>query len=151
MKNFKIFYLLFVLVFMTFCGSQLFSQTKSFIDITAKTKQSYLDRGYKLVNLESDSIFDTKPLVSSDIGLDYKTYYIVHVQVDGCYFCEYKLYFVDAENNMSELNPEIVVKDDLKQAIYKFENAENSKGKYVVLLKSELPYYANIFVFKKKY
>jgi hypothetical protein len=52
---------------------------------------------------------------------------------------------------MTELEPEIVVENNLKQAIYRFDNEENSKGKYVVLLNSKLPYYANIFVFKKKF
>ena len=151
MKNFKIFYLLNVLIFMTFCSNQLFSQTKAFVEITAKTKQSYLDRGYTLVDFKSDSIIDTKPLVSSDIVLNYKTYYIVHVQVDACAYCEYNLYFVDTENVMTELEPEIVVENNLKQAIYRFDNEENSKGKYVVLLNSKLPYYANIFVFKKEF
>ncbi|MCK9255850.1 MAG: hypothetical protein GX793_01325 [Bacteroidales bacterium] len=150
MKGFRRLHL-FVLFSLLLCNFTLFSQTQDFLDISAKTKQSYLDRGYKLVDYASDSIIDISPLVSSNIDLDFKTYYIVHVQIDACVFCEYDLYFVDNENNMYELNPEFIVENNLKQAVYRFNNNENSSGKYVVILKSELPYFANIFVFKKKF
>jgi hypothetical protein len=68
-------------------SNELKAQTKEFLEITAKTQQSYLDRGYKLVSFVSDSVIDVEPLVTPIIDLDYNTYYIVLVQLDGCVYC----------------------------------------------------------------
>jgi hypothetical protein len=127
----------------------LFSQSDAFKKEIDKTRQSYMDRGYKLVSEKADSIFTGKPLVTPEISLDYQTYYIVLVQLDGCFYCEYKLQYVDDQDFLLDVDFDYEVKDGLKQGVYKFDNKENKNGKYVVFLDSDLPYYANIFVFKK--
>ncbi|PLX09798.1 MAG: hypothetical protein C0596_00505 [Marinilabiliales bacterium] len=125
------------------------AQTSEFAKLIDKTKQSYLDRGYELIAQKSDSIVSGVPLVSPEINLDYKTYYIVLVQLDGCFYCEYDIQFVDDKDYLFELDYEFLVEDGLKQGVYKFNNEQNTTGKYVVFLDSDLPYYANIFIFKK--
>lgn len=138
-------------ILLLFISVGAFAQTSEFSKLIDKTKQSYIDRGYTLVAQKGDSIVTGVPLVSPDINLDYKTYYIVLVQLDGCFYCEYDLQFVDDKEYLYELEYEFKVEDGLKQGIYKFNNEDNAKGKYVVFLDSDLPYYANIFIFKKKF
>ncbi|MDD4150745.1 MAG: hypothetical protein PHE33_12040 [Bacteroidales bacterium] len=135
-----------ILLVLPFWG---FTQSSDFVKIINQTKQSYIDRGYKPVAEIGDSISTKLPLVTPLINLDYNTYYIVVVQLDGCYYCEYDLQFVDSEEYLFKVDYEFEVKDGLKQGIYKFTNDENKTGKYVVFLDSDLPYYANIFVFKR--
>ncbi len=135
-----------VLLALPFC---VFAQSSDFTKNIKKTRQSYIDRGYKPVVELGDSISTENPLVSPIINLDYNTYYIVVVQLDGCFYCEYDLQFVDSEEYLLKLDFEFEVKDGLKQGIYKFNNDKNQTGKYVVFLDSDLPYYANIFVFKR--
>ena len=130
-------------------SNELKAQTKEFLEITAKTQQSYLDRGYKLVSFVSDSVIDVEPLVTPIIDLDYNTYYIVLVQLDGCVYCNYELKFVDSEDFLLPVNFEFLNENGIKQAIYKFQNDINKTGKFVVFADSDLPYFANIFVFKK--
>ncbi len=138
-----------VFVFILFLSVGVFAQSSQFDKVIKNTKQSYLDRGYKLVTQKGDSIVTGEPLVSPIIDLDYNNYYIVLVQLDGCFYCEYDLQFVDEKEYLLGLDYEFVVKDGLKQGVYKFHNEENQTGKYVVFLESDLPYYANIFVFRK--
>lgn len=142
MKNLA-YLILFILPFSALAQSADFTKN---ID---NTRQSYLDRGYKLVAEKSDSIIIGTPLVTPEIWFDYQTYYIVLVQLDGCFYCEYKLQFVDEENVLHDVDFDYKVVDGLKQGICKFDNKENKKGKYVVFLDSDLPYYANIFIFKR--
>jgi len=139
--------LAFIILFFISIG--VMAQTSEFAKLIDKTKQSYLDRGYELIAQKSDSIVSGVPLVSPEINLDYKTYYIVLVQLDGCFYCEYDLQFVDDKDYLFELDYEFLVEDGLKQGVYKFNNEQNTTGKYVVFLDSDLPYYANIFIFKK--
>lgn len=136
-------------IFILFFSLGAFAQTSEFTKILSKTKQSYLDRGYNLVAERGDSIYTSAPLVSPEINLDYNNYYIVLVQLDGCFYCEYNLQFVDDKEYLLDVDYEFEVKDGLKQGICKFQNDVNKTGKYVVFLESDLPYYANIFVFKK--
>lgn len=147
-KNSK-FVSLFFFIFIIFSTYTTTAQTTLFKDMTAKTQQSYLDRGYKLVSLTSDSITDVEPLVTPKIDLDYNTYYIVLVQLDGCVYCDYKLNFVDSENFLLPVESEYLTDNGIKQTTFKFQNDVNKTGKYVVFLDSDLPYFANIFVFKK--
>ena len=135
-----------ILLVLPFCG---FTQSSEFVKNINQTKQSYIDRGYKPVTEIGDSISTMSPLVTPLINLDYNTYYIVVVQLDGCFYCEYDLQFVDSEEYLFKVDYESEVKDGLKQGIYKFTNDENKTGKYVVFLDSDLPYYANVFVFKR--
>ncbi len=127
-----------------------FAQTKQFQDLTNKTKQSYLDRGYTLVNFSGDSITTAEPLVTPMIDLDYNTYYIVLVQIDGCVYCNYDINFVDDQEFLFPIEHESITENGLKQGIVKFQNDTNKIGKYVLFLDSDLPYYANIFIFAKK-
>jgi hypothetical protein len=136
-------------IFLIFISVGVFAQTKEFTEQLRKTEQSYLDRGYKLVVKHSDSIVEGVPLVSPVIDLDYNTFYIVLVQLDGCKYCEYELQFVDDNDYLLTLDYKFVMENGLKQGLYKFQNESNKTGKYVVFLDSELPYFANIFVFKK--
>ena len=126
-----------------------FSQTVKFVNQLKQTKQSYLDRGYTLVDQISDSIESGNPLVSSNIDFDYNSYYIVLVQLDGCLYCDFDIKYVDDKEFMLPVNFEFSTQNDLKQGLYKFQNDVNKVGKFVVFLDSDLPYYANIFVFKK--
>ncbi|MDD2635814.1 MAG: hypothetical protein PHW82_09980 [Bacteroidales bacterium] len=135
-----------VLLVFPFC---VFAQSLEFEKTIQKTKQSYIDRGYKPVVELGDSISTVNPLVTPIINLDYNTYYIVVVQLDGCFYCEYDLQFVDSEEYLFKVDYEFEVKNGIKQGIYKFTNDENKTGKYVVFLDSDLPYYANVFVFKR--
>jgi hypothetical protein len=130
-------------------SNALKAQTKDFVELTSKTKQSYLDRGYKLVSYTADSVIDVEPLVTPIVDLDYNTYYIVLVQLDGCVYCNYELKFVDAEDFLLPVNFEFFTENGIKQAVYKFQNDVNKTGKFVVFAESDLPYFANIFVFKK--
>ncbi len=139
--------LAFILILFFSVGA--FAQTSKFVETISKTKQSYLDRGYKLVAEKGDSILTAEPLVGPVIDLDYNNYYIVLVQLDGCYYCEYDLQFVDDDDYLLNVDYEFEVKDGLKQGVCKFHNDANKTGKYVVFLESDLPYYANIFIFKK--
>jgi hypothetical protein len=127
-----------------------FSQTKQFQELTQKTKQSYLDRGYTLVNYSGDSVRKNLPLVTPMLDFDYNTYYIVLVQVDGCVYCNYEINYVDDKEYLLPVNYEFVTENGLKQGVFKFQNDANKTGKYVVFLDSDLPYYVNIFVFMKK-
>lgn len=138
-----------VLGFIIFSAYKTEAQTAAFKELTAKTQQSYLDRGYKLVSYIGDSITDIDPLATSVIDLDYNTYYIVLVQLDGCLYCDYELKFVDSESFLIPVNSEFFNDNGIKQATFKFQNDLNNTGKYVVFLDSELPYFANIFIFKK--
>lgn len=130
-------------------SNELNAQTKEFMELTSKTQQSYLDRGYKLVSFVADSVIDVEPLVTPVIDFDFNTYYIVLVQLDGCVYCNYELKFVDAEDYLLPVSFEFFTENGIKQGIYKFQNAENRTGKFVVFAESDLPYFANIFVFKK--
>jgi hypothetical protein len=143
MKNFLIILLLSLSV-------TAFSQTEQFQSLTQKTKQSYLDRGYTLVDESSASIQTGEPLVTPLLSFEYNTYYIVLVQVDGCIYCSYEVNFVDENEFLLTVDFEFIIENNLKQALYKFQNDLNKKGKFVVFLESDLPYYVNIFVFKKK-
>ncbi|MDD3858767.1 MAG: hypothetical protein PHW83_01095 [Bacteroidales bacterium] len=126
-----------------------FSQTEQFISLIQQTKQSYLDRGYSLVDESSASILTGEPLVTPLLNLEYNTYYIVLVQVDGCIYCSYEVNYVDENEFLLPVDFEFIMENNLKQALYKFQNDLNKKGKFVVFLESDLPYYVNIFVFKK--
>ncbi|HOZ30667.1 MAG TPA: hypothetical protein PLL66_07095 [Bacteroidales bacterium] len=128
----------------------IFAQTEQFVNLTQKTKQSYTDRGYVLVDEVSGSAQIEEPMVSELLSLEYNTYYIVLVQVDGCIYCDYDLKFVDENDFLLPVEFDFFVEDNLKQAIYKFTNDVNKKGKFVVFLDSELPYFSNIYIFKKK-
>ncbi len=149
MKKIKI--IITLLLVFVFYSLSISAQTADFVDFTKKTQQSYLDRGYELVDFKSDSIIDILPLVSSTISFDYKTYYIVLVQLDVCLHCDYKVQYVDENDYLIEIEVEYFMDNNSKQAIYKFTNEEAKQGKFVVLLNSKLAYYANIFVFKKKF
>lgn len=138
-----------VMLVLMLSGSNLFSQTKDFVDLTSKTQQSYLDRGYKLVSFTADSLLDIEPLVTPIVELDYNTYYIVLVQLDGCVYCNYELKFVDSDDYLLPISFEFFTENGIKQAVYKFQNDVNKTGKFVVFADSDLPYYANVFVFKK--
>lgn len=140
-----------IFIILSLSSFNIVAQTVGFVDLTRKTQQSYLDRGYELVDFKSDSIIDVSPLVSSDINFDYKTYYIVLVQLDGCIHCDYNIQYVDERDYLSAIEAEYFIDNNCKQAIYKFTNEEAKQGKFVVLLNSKLAYYANIFVFKKKF
>ncbi|HNQ67290.1 MAG TPA: hypothetical protein PKN32_02845 [Bacteroidales bacterium] len=126
-----------------------FSQTEQFQSLIQKTKQSYLDRGYKLVDESSASIQTGEPLVTPLLNFEYNTYYIVLIQVDGCIYCSYEVNYVDENDFLLPLDFEFIMENNLKQALYKFQNDVNKKGKFVIFLESDLPYYVNIFVFKK--
>ncbi len=141
--------LLFIVISILFISTISSAQSSDFKKVVAKTKQSYIDRGYKLVVHKSDSIISGSPLVTPQINFNYKTYYVVVVQLDGCFYCDYDLQFVDEKDYLFELDTKFEIENNLKQCIYKFENPENITGKYVVFLKSEMYYYANIFVFKR--
>jgi hypothetical protein len=132
-----------------FSAKEVNAQTKEFVELTSKTQQSYLDRGYKLVSFVADSVIDVEPLVTPIIDLDFNTYYIVLVQLDGCVYCNYELKFVDADDFLLPVNFEFFTENGIKQAVYKFQNDVNKTGKFVVFADSDLPYFANIFVFKK--
>lgn len=151
-KLHSIYTLVFALSFLSFLflnPRDVNAQTKEFIELTSKTQQSYLDRGYKLVSFTSDSVIDVEPLVTPIVDLDYNTYYIVLVQLDGCIYCNYELKFVDAEDYLLPVNFEFFNENGIKQAVYKFQNDINKTGKFVVFADSDLPYFANVFVFKK--
>lgn len=127
-----------------------FSQTKQFQELAQKTTQSYSDRGYTLVNVSGDSIMTSIPMVTQMIDFDYNTYYIVLVQIEGCNYCNYEINFIDDQDFLLPVNYEYITENEIKQGIVKFQNDVNKSGKYVVFLDSDLPYYANIFIFKKK-
>jgi len=139
-----------LLSFFLILSSLIFGQTDQFKDLLQKTKQSYIDRGYTLVSETGGSIKTSEPLVTEQILLEYNTYYIVLVQVEGCIYCDYEINFVDENDFLLPVDFEFVFEDNLKKAIYKFQNDVNKKGKYVMFLDSDLPYYSNIYVFKKK-
>ncbi|HOK37556.1 MAG: hypothetical protein WHW07_09540 [Bacteroidales bacterium] len=147
MKNFQLTALVLFLLIIT--SNAALSQTASFKELTQKTLQSYSDRGYSLVNHTQGKISLAEPLVGQEVNLDYKTYYIVLVQLDGCLYCSYQLYYVDKDNNLIPVNYEVFVDNNLKQLIYKFTSDKNTEGKFVVLLDSDLNYFGNLFVFKK--
>jgi hypothetical protein len=130
-------------------SNALKAQTKDFLELTSKTQQSYIDRGYKLVSFVADSVINVEPIVTPIVDLDYNTYYIVLVQLDGCVYCNYELKFVDSDDYLLPVNFEYFNENGIKQGVYKFQNNENKTGKFVVFAESELPYFANIFVFKK--
>ncbi len=127
-----------------------FSQTKQFQELTQKTKQSYSDRGYTLLNYSGDSVSKNLPLSTPVLDFDYNTYYMVLVQVDGCVYCNYEINYVDDKDYLLPVDYEFVTENGLKQGVYKFKSDANKTGKYVVFLDSDLPYYANIFVFGRK-
>ncbi len=127
----------------------VYSQTENFKQLTKKTLQSYSDRGYILVQHTSGEISLSEPLVTPKVDLYYNTYYVVLVQLDGCLYCSYQLFFVDEENNLIPVDYDEFVEDGLKQTIYKFTCDSNKVGKFVVLLDSDLAYHGNIYIFKK--
>ncbi len=147
MKNFHS--IVFGLFLLVFTYNATLSQTASFKELTQKTLQSYSDRGYSLVSHTQGKISIAEPLVGEEINIDYKTYYIVLAQLDGCLYCSYQLFYVDKENNLIPVNSEILIDNNLKQTIYKFTSDKNTEGKFVVLLDSDLNYFGNLYIFKK--
>lgn len=126
-----------------------YSQSADFEELTKKTIQSYSDRGYTLINHTKGKITLAEPIVTPILDFDYKKYYIVLVQLEGCLYCSYQLFFVDTDNNLIPVEYEIVIENNIRQALLKFTCDSNKNGKYVVLLDSDLPYYGNVYVFRK--
>lgn len=140
----KLLFILFV-----FATSFSFSQTSEFVEIMKNTRQSYEDRGYVFMSQTSDSISTSVPLVTQDIQLVAKSTYLVVIQLDGCMYCEYELYFVDENNNMTPVEYEENIIGNLKESTVRFKNETLTNGKYIILLKSDLPYFANMYIFTK--
>lgn len=134
---------------MVFASVSVFSQSKLFEKQVAKTQQSYQDRGYKLVSVVGDSILKGTPLVTSIVDFDYDTYYIVLIMMDGCKYCEYELNYVDKIDVLHPLEYDLEYEDGIKHGLYKVQNDANKTGNFVVLMDSELPYYANVFIFRR--
>jgi len=139
----------FIVLIPLFISLISFSQTEEFLQQTQKTKQSYLDRGYKLVDYTGDTLVIGEPLVTPMLDFDYNTLYIVLVQIDGCVYCNYDLNFVDDREYLFPVEYETITENGTKEGMLKFMNEANKAGKYVLFLDSDLPYFANIFVFKK--
>lgn len=146
----KIFYQKFFVIIPLILSFSAFSQTTQFNELTQKTKLSYQDRGYTLINYTCDSMQKNSPLVTPLIDFDYNTYYIIVVMLDGCVYCDFDIKYVDEKEYLLPVNYEFITDSGLKQGVYKYQNDMNKTGKYVVFLDSDLPYFANIFVFKKK-
>lgn len=125
-----------------------FSQTAEIRNNIKKTKQSYEDRGYVLIYEKSDSLQKLEMLVSDTILFLGNTTYLVVASLGGCYYCEYDMYFIDEENNMTAIEYEKIVRDEQREGLYRFKNTEFASKRILLVLKSDLPYYTSIFVFK---
>jgi len=128
------------------------AQNTAFENFTQTLKQSFSDKGYKLASETIGKAIDTLPLVSDTLMLEADTYYNVVVASDNCSYCVLNLYFVDSENNMHPLDFEVIENDTtgrFNHRIYKNMNHTYEVGRYVLMIKSDLPYDMGLFVYKK--
>jgi len=129
----------------------VWGQSEQFINFNQKLKQNFNDKGYKLASETMGKIVDTLPLVSDTLMLEADTYYNIVATSDNCSFCIVNLYFVDSENNMFPLDFEVIENydDRFNYRIYKTLYRKYDVGRFVLMIKSDIPYDMDLLVYKK--
>ncbi|MBO4614016.1 MAG: hypothetical protein J5709_02740 [Bacteroidales bacterium] len=144
--------LIFTIIAATLCFFAVQAQNTNFEKYVSKVQQSFEDKGYKLASQTIGKTCDTLPLVSDTLYLEAETYYNVVVASDNCSYCVVKLFFVDSENNMTQLEFEVIENDPegwYNYRVYKNRNTQYGFGRYVIMVNSELPYDMSLLVYKK--